>query len=98
MLELVNINKGLEEYRNAEEGLLVDVRETNEYVGGHIPGAVNEPLSAINRTTLPKDRPLFLYCLRGTRSKKAAGILKKLGYGQVKNIGGITGYHGDLER
>lgn len=59
MLELVNINKGLEEY---------------------------------------KDRPLFLYCLRGSRSKRAAGILKKLGYGQVKNIGGIAGYHGDLER
>ena len=98
MLELVNINKGLEEYRNTEEALLVDVREKNEYIGGHIPGAVNEPLSVITRTTLPKDRPLFLYCLRGSRSKKAAGILKKLGYGQVKNIGGIAGYHGDLER
>ena len=78
MLELVNINKGLEEYRNTEEALLVDVREKNEYIGGHIPGAVNEPLSVINRTTLPKDRPLFLYCLRGSRSKKAAGILKSL--------------------
>lgn len=29
MLELVNINKGLEEYRNTEEALLVDVREKN---------------------------------------------------------------------
>ena len=75
MLELVN--KGLEEYRNTDRAMLVDVREKNEYARGHIPGAFNEPLSSIDRTTLSKDRPLFLYCLRGSRSKKAAGILKK---------------------
>ena len=27
---------------------------------GHIPGAVNAPLSTISDTTLPKDKPLFL--------------------------------------
>lgn len=68
-----------------------------EFRSGHIPNSVNEPLSTINQTTLPKDAPLFLYCLRGSRSKRAAGILKKMGY-TVKSIGGISGYKGEVER
>ena len=92
-----NINKGLEEYQNTSKAILVDVREADEFHAGHIPGAVNVPLSMIDRITLPKDAPIFLYCLRGTRSKRAAGILKKMGY-TVKSIGGISGYQGETER
>ena len=73
-----NIDRGLEECRAASGSILVDVREADEYASGHIPGAVNAPLSTINNTTLPKDKPLFLYCLRGTRSKRAARILKNI--------------------
>jgi rhodanese-related sulfurtransferase len=90
-----NINKGLMEYKNTPGALLVDVRETDEFASGHIPGAINEPLSTITGTTLPKDKPLFLYCLRGSRSKRAAGLLKKMGYGNVKSIGGISSYRGE---
>lgn len=92
-----NINKGLEEYRSTPGAILVDVREADEFVSGHIPGAVNAPLSTISQTTLPKTAPLFLYCLRGSRSKRAAGILKRMGY-TVKSIGGISGYKGEVER
>ena len=77
--------------------VILDVRRQDEYDAGHIPGAVNVPLSMIDRITRPKDAPLFLYCLRGTRSKRAAGILKKMGY-TVKSIGGISGYQGETER
>lgn len=92
-----NINKGIEEYRLTPGALLVDVREADEFQSGHIPGAVNEPLSEIARTSLPKDKPLYLYCLRGTRSKRAAGILKQMGY-TAKSIGGISSYKGKIER
>ena len=91
-----NINKGLEEYRSTTDAMLVDVREADEFASGHIPGAVNVPLSTINQITLPMDKHLFLYCLRGTRSKQAAGILKRMGY-TVKSIGGISGYKGSIE-
>ncbi len=93
-----NINKGFMEYRNTPGALLVDVRETDEFASGHIPRAINEPLSKITLTTLPKDKPLFLYCLRGSRSRRAAGLLKKMGYGNVKSIGGISDYKGEIER
>ena len=97
MILFGNINRGLETYRATSGAILVDVREADEFATGHIPGAVNAPLSTISNTTLPKDAPLFLYCLRGSRSKRAAGILKKMGY-TVKSIGGIGGYKGTIER
>lgn len=92
-----NINKGLEEYRSTPGSILLDVREVDEFASGHIPGAINAPLSTITSTALPKDKHLFLYCLRGTRSKQAAGILKRMGY-TVKSIGGISGYKGAIEK
>ena len=92
-----NINRGMEEYRATPGAILVDVREVDEFASGHIPNAVNEPLSTIKQTTFLKGKPLFLYCLRGTRSKRAARILRSMGY-TVKSIGGIGRYKGELER
>ena len=97
MILFGDINKGIEEYKTAPGALLVDVREADEFQRGHIPGSVNEPLSGIAHTALPKDKPLYLYCLRGTRSRRAAGILKKMGY-TAKSIGGIGNYKGTIER
>ena len=97
MMLFGNINKGLEEYRATPNALLVDVREADEFASGHIPGAVNAPLSTIAQAKLDKSKPLFLYCLRGSRSKKAEKILKAAGY-NAKSIGGINGYKGEIER
>ena len=97
MILFGNINKGLAEYRNTADAVLLDVREKDEFLAGHIPGAVNQPLSAIDRITVPKEKTLFVYCLRGTRSKRATAILKKMGY-QAKSIGGIMDYAGPVEK
>jgi rhodanese-related sulfurtransferase len=97
MILFGNINKGLQEYKATPGAVLVDVREVDEFKTGYIPGAVNAPLSMITSSNLPKDKPLFLYCLRGTRSKQAAEILKRMGY-TVKSIGGISGYRGAIEK
>ena len=93
-----NINDAVEEYRNTPGAVLLDVREADEFRSGHIPGAVNVPLSAIEQATLPKDKPLYVYCLRGTRSKQAVSCLKQMGYQNVRSIGGITSYKGQVER
>lgn len=86
------------EYRATPGAILVDVRKPDAFASGHIPGAVNTPLSTIIQTTLPKDVPLFRHSLRGTRSERAAAIQKNLGYARVKSIGGICAYRGTIER
>lgn len=93
-----NVNDAVEECRNTTGAVLVDVREADEFRAGHIPGAVNAPLSAIEQVTLPKDKPLFVYCLRGTRSRRAVNRLKRMGYQNAKSIGGIVSYQGQLEK
>lgn len=93
----ININDAVEECRNTADAVLLDVRELDEFRAGHIPGAVNVPLSAVEQVTLPKDTPLYVYCLRGTRSRQAVSCLKRMGYQNVRSIGGIASYKGQLE-
>ena len=93
-----NINAGVRECHSTPSAVLLDVREVSEYRSGHIPEAVNVPLSAIQTISFPKDTPLFVYCLRGARSRKAVRILKQMGYTDVRSIGGINGYRGEVER
>lgn len=83
-----------------ENSVLLDVREEDEYNRGHIPGAVNYPLSSLDGAELPWDKniPLYVYCLAGTRSRKAVSFLQSKGYEYVKNIGGINSYRGSLEK
>ena len=87
MILFGDINKGLRECRSTSGSVLVDVRERTEFASGHIADAVNEPLSTIQKTALPKNVPIFLYCLRGSRSRKAAGILKKSPFWPLKESG-----------
>ena len=93
-----NINDAVEAWRRTPGAVLLDVREADEFRSGHIPGAVNAPLSAVSQVTLPKDKPLFVYCLRGTRSRRAVSRLKRMGYQNVRSIGGIASYKGQVEK
>ena len=100
-LKSPDINQGLQQYVDTPGALLVDVREPEEYAQGRIPGSVNVPLSclsAIVDAASDKSTPLFVYCLSGGRSGQAVAGLSRMGYGAVTNIGGISGYHGEVER
>ena len=93
-----DINAGVAACRNTPGAVLLDVREADEFAAGHIPGAVNLPLSRIGQARFDKSTPLFVYCLRGTRSRRAVGELRRMGYINVKSIGGIASYRGETER
>jgi molybdopterin/thiamine biosynthesis adenylyltransferase/rhodanese-related sulfurtransferase len=76
--------------------VLVDVRETEEFDAGHIPGAKHVPrghLESRIETAVPdRDAHVVLYCASGNRSALAANTLKEmLGYEHVESMtGGIT--------
>ena len=72
MILFGNINKGLEEYRATSGAILVDVREADEFRSGHIPSAVNVPLSANHQHRPLKDRSA-VPLLPAWKSKQAGG-------------------------
>lgn len=76
---------------NGEKNL-VDVRTPEEYVGGHLAGFANinwnDTGFAKKIALLPKDRPVYVYCLSGGRSAKAADYLKQQGFGKVYEMEG----------
>ena len=93
-----DINDAVQECKNTKDAVLLDVRELDEFKAGHIPGSVNVPLSVIHSIKIPKDKPLYVYCLRGSRSRQAVSVLKQMGYQNARSIGGITSYKGQLEK
>ena len=94
-----DINEGVAEYQKNPSAFLVDVREADEYAAGHIPGAINLPLSTLAAADLPftENAQVFVYCLAGTRAGRAVHALQGAGYKNVKNIGGINSYKGPKE-
>lgn len=56
-----------------DRALVIDVREPNEFAAGHIPGAINLPLSGFRASQLPDPdgKLLVLNCAAGRRSAMA---------------------------
>lgn len=70
---------------------LVDVREADEFAGGHVPGGINLPMSTIgdHLDELP-DGAFDVICQLGGRSARVAEALEARGY-DVTNVDGGTG-------
>jgi glyoxylase-like metal-dependent hydrolase (beta-lactamase superfamily II)/rhodanese-related sulfurtransferase len=67
---------------------VVDVRRPDEYKAGHVPGAINVPLSGLRDSPLPfgQDTDVAVICAGGYRSSTATSILKSRGLPRVLNV------------
>lgn len=70
--------------------VFIDVREPFEYAAGHVDGAINLPPAALmagakDLADVPKDTPLVLYCISGSRSNASMYFLRELGYTNLTN-------------
>lgn len=92
VMAMMETNKG---------AVFIDVRERDEYRGGHIPGSVNIPLGRLDamKDALPENKqaPVITYCLSGMRAKNACEILSSLGYSNIYCMGGIHSWPYGLE-
>jgi rhodanese-related sulfurtransferase len=70
------------------EAAVVDVREPHEFAAGHIPGAVNLPLSSFDPGALPSGKPVALICQAGGRSRNALQRVLASGRADVKHFPG----------
>ena len=70
--------------------IYIDVREPEEFIIGHVKGAINIPPDrlmngATDLKDIPKDAALVVYCRTGSRSNVSMNILRDLGYTNITN-------------
>jgi rhodanese-related sulfurtransferase len=77
----------------AKSCIIVDVREPHEFKSGHIPGAVNHPLSQFDPARLTQGKPVVLICQAGGRSATALRRALAAGRQDVSHYaGGMSGW------
>ncbi|MBQ4523200.1 MAG: rhodanese-like domain-containing protein [Lachnospiraceae bacterium] len=83
-----------------QNALVIDVRDYESFRKGHIPMAIWMDLEEIKRGNIKirKNRPLIVYCERGSTSMLAVKELNKLGYHAMSVIGGLRQYKGPIAR
>ena len=94
--------KQIFESGGADSYIILDVRRSDEFADGHIPGAINvanESIGAESPAELAdKNQLIYVYCRSGNRSKQAAEKLVALGYTNIVEFGGIIDWTGEIEK
>jgi rhodanese-related sulfurtransferase len=77
---------------NRESAIVIDVCEPKEYQQGHVPNAINIPLSSlssrIGELEKYKGKPIVVACRAGNRSMKGAIALSRHGFDSVYSLSG----------
>jgi len=93
---IITKEKILKVLNREDEAVLIDTRNVNDYLFGHIPGALNLPwhevvssnnlynldnvLKFVEETGIDKDTPIIFYCEEGTSSSLVMYAFRALGY------------------
>ena len=90
--------KTIMDWMESGDAVIIDVREVNEYVSGHIPGAHLNPLSSFDASKIPPladNQKLVIHCRSGNRCGMASAKLVASGYqGEINRMqGGIFAWY-----
>jgi rhodanese-related sulfurtransferase len=70
--------------------VVIDARDPSQFAKGHIPGAINMDWRQVlaKRNTIPKNKPVLIYCNTGSLSAQAGFALRVAGWDNVKILQG----------
>ncbi len=93
----VSVEEFLAKRKANPKSVVIDVRDSEKFQAGHIPGAIAIHKTVIAEeiaTLIPdKDTEIFCYCGGGQSGPRSAEALNRLGYKNAKAIeGGFRGY------
>jgi thioredoxin 1 len=78
--------------KETENAVIIDVRTPEEFAGGFIENAINIDWNNSNFNSnilkIDKSKPVFVYCLSGGRSGKAAAQMRSEGFKEVYELNG----------
>lgn len=84
----------LEHYAREGRFLIIDLRSRDEYIQGHVRGAVNVPQGAFRGELNGRENePIILYCERGALSMAVARKLESKGYHTKSVVGGFKAFY-----
>lgn len=78
--------------------ILLDVREVDEFATGHIPNAINQPLSQLDQFNGDNNKHYIIICQSGMRSQRATDYLRSQGYQAINVKGGMNAWTGEITR
>jgi rhodanese-related sulfurtransferase len=69
---------------------VIDARDQEQYAREHIPGAVNVEWRQVlaERASIPRNKPVLIYCNTGSLSAQAGFALRIAGYDNVRILQG----------
>ncbi len=98
----ISMGEAVKMMKNEKNYIILDVRTPEEYLEGHIPGAINVPNEEIGTAEISKlpdkSQLILVYCRSGRRSKEASQKLLGLGYTNIVEFGGINDWSGEIEK
>lgn len=78
----------------SKNSVLIDVREIDEYISGHLKNAINIPydeiIDGVKNKKISINDSIIVYCKSGGRSSKAFQSLIDAGYKHVYDLGSIS--------
>lgn len=88
----------MNEFMSLKDVTVLDVREPEEYVMGHIPNSTHIPLMMLEHklNSLDKNDVYYVVCHSGSRSHYACMIMANQGYKVINILGGMSAYKGAL--
>lgn len=81
-----------EQLKQGKDLMMLDVRESAEWVEGHVKGAVHIPLGQLMQRYIELDesQEVIIMCRSGNRSGLACELLHEKGYKVVNMTGGLS--------